>query len=174
MTTTSPHPGAHTLLEQLLSAGTSQPVSERLIRTLEAHLAAIADNAARASHLANASRDRAVNVLLDLIVEDAHRHQDMLERMIKRLKQALDGTDTPTPLPIPQAGGVFTSAEEAVGNLRAFIRNEQEGARYLRHLGRQDPDLYGGFFALLLETIARDAEKHVHLLRYILRRTETR
>jgi hypothetical protein len=56
--------------------------------------------------------------------------------------------------------------------LRALIRNQQEGARYLRHLAHQDSDLFDGFFALLLDTFARDGEKHVHILRYLLRHAE--
>ena len=171
MTTITPLPGTQNPWEHPLVEGTPAPVSERLIRALEAHIAAESEDAARASQLADASGDRAINVLLELIVEDADRHQELLERMVRRLRQELDFTDAPTALPVPGATA-FTGAEEALGNLRALIRNEQEGARYLRHLARQDSDLYDGFFALLLDTFARDAEKHVHLLRYLLRHTE--
>ena len=42
----------------------------------------------------------------------------------------------------------------------------------LRHLARQEPKLYGGLYAVLLETMARDGEKHAYMLRYLLRRLE--
>ena len=45
--------------------------------------------------------------------------------------------------------------------------------RYVRHLARQESDLYHGLYSVLLETIARDIEKHAHVLRYLLRRLES-
>lgn len=172
MTTITPLVGTQNPWERPLTEGTPPPVSERLIRALEAHIAAESDDAARASRLTETSGDGAVQVLLELIVEDAKRQQAILERMVKRLRQELDFTDAPNALPVPGTTA-FEGVEEAVASLRTLIRNEQEGARYLRHLARQDVDLYGGFFALLLDTFARDAEKHVHLLRYLLRHSET-
>jgi hypothetical protein len=148
------------------------PVSERLVRALEAHIAAESDDTARARRLADASSDPAANVLLDLIVADAQRHQELLNRMVSRLHQGLDVTDTPEALPVPVASPFASTEEEAIASLRMLIRNSQEGARYLRHLARQDSELYGGYFAMLLETFARDGEKHVHLLRYLLRHVE--
>jgi hypothetical protein len=53
-----------------------------------------------------------------------------------------------------------------------LIRDEEEGARYLRHLARQEPGLYDGLFSVLLETVARDSQKHAFMLRYLLRRVE--
>lgn len=173
MTIATPILGTQNPWEHPLTDGSPPPVSERLIRALEAHIAAESDDAAHACRLADASGDRAVNVLLELIVEDANRHQELLERMARRLRQELDFTETPTALPVPGASA-FAGAEEALASLRTLIRNEQEGARYLRHLAHQDSDLYDGFFALLLDTFARDAEKHVHLLRYLLRHAEAR
>ncbi len=171
MTSIIPLLGIQNPWEHPLTAGTPPPVSDRLIRALEAHIAAASDDAARASRLADTSGDRAVNMLLELVMEDAHRHEEILERMVGRLRQELEFTETPKALPVPGANA-FAGAEEALASLRALIRNEQEGARCLRHLARQDSELYDGFFALLLDTFARDAEKHVHLLRYVLRHAE--
>ncbi len=171
MTIMTPILGTQNPWEHPLTEGASPPVSERLIRALEAHIAAEADDARRASGLADTSGDRAVNVLLELIVEDTQRHKELLQRMVRTLRQELELTETSRALPVP-GRSAFAGAEEALGSLRALIRDEQEGARYLRHLARQDSDLYDGFFALLLDTFARDAEKHVHLLRYLLRHTE--
>ena len=65
------------------------------------------------------------------------------------------------------------NSEIAVG-VRGLIRNEHEGSRHLRHLARQEPTLYGGLYPLLLETIARDSEKHATILRYLLHHIEER
>ena len=171
MTTVSPLPGAQNPWEHPLTDGTPPPVSERLLRALEAHIVAEADDAVCLTHLADSNGDGAVRVLLDLIVDDAHRHRALLERMVKRLRDELDFTDTANALSVP-GPNAFDRAEESLTKLRTLIRNEQEGARYLRHLARQDAELYAGFFAVLLETFARDAEEHVHLLRYLLRHME--
>ena len=42
------------------------------------------------------------------------------------------------------------------------------------HIARQEPHLYDGLYSLLLETIARDSEKHATVLRYLLQRVEDR
>ena len=168
MTIITPLPGVQNPWEHPLTDGAPPPVSERLIRALEAQIAAEADDAERASRLADSSGDRGVNVLLEMIVEDGRRHQELLERMVKRLRSELEFTNSPSALPVP-GSNTFTGAEEAPATLRTLIRNRQEGARYLRHLAHQDPELYSGMFALLLDTFARDGEKHVHLLRYLLR-----
>jgi len=172
MTITTPlfetqNPRVHPLTE-----GTPPPVSERLIRALEAHIAAEADDLAHSRRLAETTTDSAVNVLLELIVEDAQRHEALLNRMVARLRGEVEVTESPNALPVPGLDA-FAGAPETVATLRTLIRNEQEGARYLRHLARQDAELYEGFFGILLDTFARDGEKHVHLLRYLLRHTES-
>jgi hypothetical protein len=167
----TPLPGTQNPWEHPFAEGTLPPVSDRLIRALEAHIAAETDDAAHASHLADTSGDRAINVLLELIVEDARRHAELLERMVKRLRNELEFTESPNALPVPDTNGL-AGAEESLATLRGLIRNQQEGARYLRHLARQDAELYDGFFALLMDTFARDGEKHVHILRYMLRHME--
>ena len=66
------------------------------------------------------------------------------------------------------------SGVELAAALRDLIRNEHEGARHLRHIGRQDAAVYDGLYPLLLETIARDSEKHAVILRFLLARLERR
>ncbi len=172
MTLITPTLGTQNPWEHPLTDGTPPPASEGLIRALEAHIAAEADDATCASRLADTSGDRAINVLLELIVEDAQRHGELLGRMVKRLRQELEFANSPNALSVP-GPNAFAGAQESPAVLRALIRNQQEGARYLRHLAHQDAELYDGFFSLLLDTFARDGEKHVHLLRYLLRHMET-
>ena len=66
------------------------------------------------------------------------------------------------------------SGVELAAALRDLIRNEHEGARHLRHIGRQDAAVYDGLYSLLLEAIARDSEKHAVILRFLLARLERR
>jgi hypothetical protein len=79
-------------------------------------------------------------------------------------------------VPVPTGSGLGTveAAAEIAPSVRGLMRNEHEGARHLRHLARQEPTLYGGLYPLLLETIARDSEKHATILRYLLLQIEGR
>jgi rubrerythrin len=156
-----------------LTDGHPPPLSERLIRALEAHLAAGAHDIADCQELAQESQHPVVQLLLGLIVEDEQRHHALLQRMVRRLHEEAEFSASATQtLPVP-SDAQFGADEATIARLRALIRDEEEGARYLRHLARQDARLYDGLFGVLLETIARDSQKHAYVLRYLLRRTES-
>jgi hypothetical protein len=107
------------------------------------------------------------------VVEEQQRHRSLLQRMVRRLQSEVEFTASPTALPIP-SDECFSGGEQAILNVRDLIRDEREGARYLRHLARQQSDVYDGLYAVLLECMARDDEKHTVVLRYLLRRLEAR
>jgi hypothetical protein len=157
-----------------LSAGEPPPLSERLIRALEAHAAAEAADSANCRQLAQAMHDPVVELLVGMIVEDEQRHDSLLRSMIRRLQEEVEFVSSPGALPVPNGSGLRSvdAYTDMVASVRGLIRNEHEGSRHLRHLARQEPTLYGGLYPLLLETIARDSEKHATILRYLLRRIE--
>ena len=144
------------------------PLSERIIRALQAHVAAEAHDLGECERLSESVQSTSAHVLLGLIGDEARRHQILLRQLIERLAEEPD----PTQLNGVQSQGIQPSPE-AVATVRTLVRDEQEGARYLRHLARQHPHLDDGLCAVLLESIARDSEKHAHLLRYLLRRFES-
>jgi hypothetical protein len=151
----------------------AQPsLSDRFIRALEAHTAAETHDLAACQRLADQTSDPVIKLLMGLIVEDEQRHHSLLQRMIRRLEEEVEFTPSFNALPVSAPDGAALAAE-AVASLRSLIRNEHEGARYVRHLARQESDLYHGLYSVLLETIARDSEKHAHVLRYLLRRLES-
>ena len=92
MTTTAPLATQNPWLNPLPDRKTA-PVSERLIRALDAHVAAEADDVQRCARFAQASGNPAVQMLLDLIVEDGQRHQSILRQMIGRLREEVEFTD---------------------------------------------------------------------------------
>jgi len=139
----------------------SPALSDRLIRGLEAHQAAEAHDVAECRALEQRLGDAACGLLLDLIADGEQRHQALLQVMV----QHLQGEDVQPAAPLRADLTMVTA-------LRALIRDQHEGARYLRHLGRQTPALYQGLYTTLLETMARDSEKHAAILRYLLRRIE--
>jgi bacterioferritin (cytochrome b1) len=147
-------------------------VSERLIRALEAHASAEAHDLATCQELAERSTDPVLKMLVQLVVEDEQRHHSLLQSMVHRLQEEVDFVHSYTALPVSEPDE--TAGAEVAATLRALIRDEHEGARHLRHLARQEPHLYDGLYPMLLETIARDSEKHATILRYLLLRAEDR
>jgi hypothetical protein len=156
--------------------GEQPPLSDRLIRALEAQAAATAADVASCRHVAKMTADPAVELLVDLIVDDAQRHDALMRSMIRRLEEEVEFVSLPGAAreEAPMPANAPVDYTEIVATVRGLIRNEHEAARHLRHLGRQEPTLYDGLYPLLLETIARDSEKHATILRYLLRRLEER
>ena len=173
MTDTAPRTTINTWFQPLASAP-APSMSDRLVRALEAHVAAEAQDLADCQKLAEQTSDAVVRMLVGMIVEDERRHHSLLGLMINRLHEELEFVPSTSPLPVPSDASSTHSegAAEMASVLRALIRDEHEGARHVRHLARQDANLYDGLYALLLETIARDSEKHATILRYLLQRTE--
>jgi rubrerythrin len=175
MTTTAPiattNPWLHPLAE-----GNPPPLSERLIRALEAHQAAEAADVASCRQVAQRLGDPVADLLVGMIVEDEQRHDALLRAMIRRLHEEVEFVASPDAVPVPTGPGLGAAevAAEIAPSVRGLMRNEHEGARHLRHLARQEPTLYGGLYPLLLETIARDSEKHATILRYLLHEIEGR
>ena len=63
---------------QPLTTAPLPSVSERLVRALEAHMAAEGQDIADCQQLARRSTDPVVRMLMGLIVEDEHRHHALL------------------------------------------------------------------------------------------------
>jgi hypothetical protein len=155
------------------SDAVASPAALRLIRALDAHVAAEADDIARCERIAETHTTDAPRLVLDLIVASGRRQQALLQSMIERLREDSDCLEpnVGAGLPVPEAAAFAEFSEDgAAAELRSLLRDKQEGARYLRHLARQQASLHFGFLSLLLEAVARENETHVHLLRFLLRR----
>jgi hypothetical protein len=175
VTTTAPIAMANPWLHPF-AGGDPPPLSERLVRALEAHQAAEAADIVSCRQLARRLDDPVVDLLVGMIVEDEQRHDSLLGAMVRRLHEEVDFVASPGAMPVPDGSGLgpVEAVPEMAASVRGLMRNEHEGSRHLRHLARQEPALYGGLYPLLLETIARDSEKHATILRYLLHQIEDR
>ena len=173
MTAPAPASDSNSYTDRVRSWGPPS-LAERLTRALEAHAAAESHSSATCQQMAERLADPLSNMLLGLIVEDDRRHESLLQRMVHRLNQDGELASDPSASAAAEYATAPSTDElpELAADLRGLIRDEHEGARYLRHLGRKEPNLYAGLYQLLLETIARDAEKHALILRFLLRRME--
>jgi hypothetical protein len=150
-------------------AEAEQSSLEKLLRTFEMHADGETETLRSYRRLAATAADPAVALLMNLVVEDEERHHELLRRMATRLRDALEWTRSPDALPtraIPQGQ---EHGDDAVTLLK-HIREEQESAEHLRVLAKQNSNLYGGLFELLLQTMALDSEKHARILRFVCQR----
>jgi hypothetical protein len=153
-------------------APTNPPsLSERLIRALEAHASAEAHDLATLQELVDGSTDPVLKMLIGLVADDELRHHSLLQSMVRRLQEEVEFVSSPTALPVSEADAAPDQLQVA-STLRSLIRDEHEGARHLRHVARQEPHLYDGLYPLLMESIARDSEKHASILHFLLQRVE--
>jgi hypothetical protein len=174
VTSTSTSETLHSWLRQFGGTEASH-LSERLVRALEAHAAAEAADVVTCRQVAERLDDPVVDLLVGMIVQDEQSHERLLRSMIRRLQGAAFVTSSNTgPVPTGPGFGTVEAAAETAAIVRGLIRNEHEGSRHLRHLARQEPTRYDGLYPVLLETVARDSEKHAAMLPFLLRRIEER
>lgn len=152
-----------------LDASHLPPSLERFQHVLETHASMEEDSLAEYRALAAQSRDPVVKTLMELILDDEQRHHALLRRMATRLADDIHWTHSPEALEVDRGPIASGPAIEAT---RRFVREEREGARHLRAMRDDAALIHDGFFALLLEVMARDSEKHERILRFILARLE--
>jgi len=143
---------------------------EQLEHVIESHVTNEADHVAGYRAFAGEVKDPLVATLVSLVVEDEERHHALMRRMAARLRDDIEMTRTADALEVfPVGGGATANLAERT---RAYADDERRGAKILRDLAKDSGRMYGGAFALLLETMARDSEKHELVMRFILRRLE--
>jgi len=140
---------------------------EYLLHALEAHIGAERDSLAHYRELAESTKDPVVELIMGIILEDEERHHALMSRIATRLKDDLNWSQSPGALPSRGAEATDTAAYES---LRSFVASEREGIHELRKFAGRADGLYGGLPSELLEMMARDSEKHEHLLRFLFLR----
>ena len=140
---------------------------ERLQAIIESHATGEEEHMA-GYRLGTLSGDLVSAMLVDLVLEDEERHHALLRRMAARLGDDIEMTRSTSALP-STAPPTDTSAT-ILALTREYAEDEHKGAGILRDLAKHASGLYGGVFSLLLETMARDSEKHERIMRFILQR----
>jgi hypothetical protein len=156
--------------------GDRDPSGETFIRLLDAierHASLEVEALGQYEHLAQASGDPVIALVMRLILEDEERHHGLLKRISSTLRDALNWTYSPHTLPRTTAPPAAT--DEALTSLaRGLIDEEKMGAQALRGLAQRGKELGSGLDSLLLEMMAMDSEKHARLLLFVQRRLEGR
>jgi hypothetical protein len=156
--------------------GERDPAGEslnRLVGAVERHASLEAAALGHYEHLAQASGDPVIALVMQLILDDEERHHGLLKRIASTLRDALNWTYSPNAL--PRTTVPATDANEDLTSLaRGLIDEEKTGAQALRRLAQRGEGLGGGLDSLLLQMMAMDSEKHARLLHFVERRLEAR
>ena len=118
MTDAAPTPTLNSWLHPL-AGGEPPPLSDRLMRALEAHAAASAADVATCRELANRMADPVVHLLVGMIVDDEQRHDSLLRSMIRRLEEEVDFVPMQGALPVPN--GSMPNDPQAAAEIAAPV-----------------------------------------------------
>jgi hypothetical protein len=156
--------------------GERDPAGEsfnRLLAAVERHATLETDALGSYEHLAEASEDPVIALVMRLILEDEERHHNLLRGIAATLRDALNWTYSSASLPHTMPPSTPVGEDLAV-LARALVDEEQKGAQALRRLADQERGLGSGLDSVLLEMMAMDSEKHARLLRFVENRLEAR
>lgn len=148
------------------------PLDERLMISIETQIAAEADSLDAYRELVASTPDSMVAFVIAQILEDEQQHHDLQRRMLASLRRGLYRVPQPDTIP-GRSAPVGADLEALIATTKQRIKEEQHHTRELRRLAREDNRTYGGLFAMLLETMAKDSEKHELMLRFLQKRLES-
>jgi len=143
-----------------------------LLDALEHHVRLEAEAFRLCEHLARASHDPVIVLIMRRMLEDEEHHQALLRRISSRLGDALNVGSSDT---LPRTIGTTIGTDADLASLvQALIDEERLAGQALRQLAQAEKELLSGFESLLLEIMATDCEKHAHLLQGVRLRLEVR
>lgn len=142
---------------------------EQLQQAIEAHVTAERDSLQGYREIAERDPDPIVRLLLQLVLDDELRHHELLRRIAARLRDDIEWRQSDDALPSAGALRAPRSAAE-IARVSEYVREERSGARHLHDIARRFGDMHQGVISLLLDSMARDSEKHERILRFVLRR----
>jgi hypothetical protein len=155
------------LFDTKANVGGSAEISpiERLLNEFEAHEAKEEKSIEQYKTLMRQLPSPVTKSLLQLIVSDEEKHRAVIHAMIATLKGSLTWSKPEGSL----AGTADLSSLN--GQLRVitedFIALEREGVRECETLAKESARYYHGLFKILLDSMARDSEKHIALLEFL-------
>ncbi len=115
---------------------------------------------------AEGTESKALAYLVNLLVEDEHRHHRFFNDLAASLKSEaeLSGVD---PV-IPRLDLRLVDSADLLATTRRLLEHEQSDAVELKRLHKELRDLQDTtLWGLLVEIMQRDTEKHIAILRFV-------
>ena len=147
----------------LISDETS-PV-ERLMQQFETHETAEAVFVRKYKEMLRTATNPLVKCLIELIVADEEKHQQVLHAMTSRLKASLDWTQ---PKDATESADSLGGQKDNMLKLtQDFIDAERKEIEQYRSLAQASKKYYQGLFTAFLAAMIHDSEKHVEILEFL-------
>jgi hypothetical protein len=119
------------------------------------------------THLSQKAKDERVCYLLNLILDDAVRHNRLFHEMVNWLRAESEPRDVPG-IRLPGTGGYPQESHEVAGQVKALLEDEARHARELRRFKRQVDDVEDTkWWTILIEMVELDTKKHIRVLEEI-------
>ncbi|MGA2836776.1 MAG: hypothetical protein ABSF84_09290 [Acidimicrobiales bacterium] len=117
--------------------------------------------------VARGTRSKALNYLVELLIDDEIRHHRMFEDLADSLTNWDVGEDGPA---IPRIDFDAADSSAVTGLVRDLLDRERQDARQLKKLRRQLREVKDTtLWDLLVDLMERDTQKHIALLRFVKR-----
>lgn len=142
---------------------------EKLLNAFEAHESQEEKTLEYYRSLIDRMPNPATRFLMQLIVSDEEKHRAVIHAMVATLKGSLTWTKPAGFIEGNDLAGVNGKLREATDD---FIRLEKEGIAEYRNLAKESSGYYHGLFKILLDSMIRDSEKHVELLKFLKETTK--
>lgn len=143
-----------------------------LAAELQEHLADDREVLGRYSELVRSSSDERIRYLVHLILDDAVRHQRMLQEMVNWLRAESEPRDVSGPR-VPDHEAAAPEAHEVRGAIALageVLDAERSHERRMRELRQRVESVEDtAWWGMLLTTMELDTKKHVRTLEYIRR-----
>lgn len=142
---------------------------EQLLQILDTHVRTEAESLSTYFALAGSLEDPVAQVLLQLLTEDEDRHHKLLRRMAETLRDTLYWTHSVEALPTGSPAASSRTAEN-IAALKLLIAQEHDSSEHFRRLAQDCLKVSDGLFALLLDMMAGDSDRHARTLRFLQQR----
>ncbi len=152
-------------LQQQVVEGESLSEVERITEEFERHELGERQHLKDYKEIAEKTKNPMVKYLLNLIISDEEKHHGITHAMASTLRASL-GWKAPS----GEFGGLYDVIEEKEQLLKLtkeFIELEKSGISSYKEMLKRSEGYYRGLFALLLQMMIQDSEKHVYILSFL-------
>ena len=137
--------------------------TELLMNKFEAHEGGEREFVQRYKEIAEKSKNSLIKFLLKLIISDEEKHHAITHTMVSTLKDDLTWTRSESAF--HDLADLGKEKDELLDLTGDFIQVEKKGIKEYKKLIKESRGYYRGLFVLLLQSMIRDSEKHVEILR---------
>ncbi|MCU0260378.1 MAG: hypothetical protein MUE78_05115 [Ilumatobacteraceae bacterium] len=117
--------------------------------------------------VAQGTESKALSYLLDLLVQDEHRHHAIFDALAHSMKAQTE-LDPDPEVPLLDFHKVDTT--ELLAQTRTLLEHEREDQKELKRLHKELHDMeHTSLWGLLVELMQRDTEKHIAMLEFVER-----